>query len=64
MTTLNDTTATVWNNDFAKVVTVRGCFQGVITIPYNVAREQQRRDNLIANRELPPVRTDYSTEDW
>lgn len=46
-------------DDFEPTVVIRGPWTGTVCYLWNTKREQERRDNLIANRGVRPVRTDY-----
>jgi hypothetical protein len=55
-----DTTGSTEKDCLAKEIVIRGLWTGEVTIKINVPDEKRKRDNLIANRGLPVVRTDYS----
>ena len=56
-----DTTATT-RDDFGPVIIIRGLYRGVVTYLYDCNKHRRERENMVANRGLPKVRTDYGSE--
>ncbi len=57
-----DTTGNTNNDPYQPVFVIHGQFRGVLHIRYDCEKEKLRRDNMIANRGLPKVRTDDAVE--
>ena len=57
-----DTTSTTERIDWLPIITIRSLHAGIMVYRYDCEKQRQYRENMIANRGLPKVRTDYGSE--
>ena len=60
---MSDTTASTERIDWGPVIVLRGLYRGIIVYKYDCEKHARERENMIANRGYPYIRTDYSTNE-